>query len=124
MWPSSAILISGTRQAATETVKTVAPPQPEKKPVKTISESDKSNLRKELKKQQKQFQQLEKKLEELNRQKLELENRLTLPETYSNPEEFKKTEVAYKQVSEQVAASNIQYEQLFEKIMNLEEQLS
>lgn len=80
-------------------------------------------LRKELQKEQKNFQQVEKKLGELNSKKAGLELKLSAPDTYSNPVEFKKTETDYKEVSSQIETANKQYEELFEKIMNLEEQI-
>jgi ATP-binding cassette subfamily F protein 3 len=84
---------------------------------------DQQSLRKELQKQQKSFQQVEKRLTELNAKKAELESKLSSPDTYSNPSEFKKTETEYKDVSGQLEMANKQYEELFEKIMNLEEQI-
>lgn len=87
------------------------------------SESAKSVIKKELQKQQKQFQQIEEKLAGINKQKQELENKLAHPETYSNADEFKKTETAYKKSLEQFAQANSQYEELFEKIMKLEDEL-
>ncbi len=96
------------------------------KPAKPVSAAptvqlDKNELRRELQKLQKQFQQLEKKLEELNQQKSKLESSLSLPETYNNPDSFKKTEAEYKHAADKVQAANGQYEELFEKIMKLEE---
>lgn len=87
------------------------------------SESAKSVIKKELQKLQKQFQQIEEKLAGINKQKQELENKLAHPETYSNADEFKKTETAYKKSLEQFAQANSQYEELFEKIMKLEDEL-
>ncbi len=98
-------------------VKAVTPP------AATTPQVDKNELRRELQKLQKQFQQLERKLEELNQQKSKLESSLSLPETYNNPETFKKTESEYKQASDKVQSANIQYEELFEKIMKLEESI-
>jgi ATP-binding cassette subfamily F protein 3 len=80
----------------------------------------KSSDQKELLRQQRLFAQAEKNLAELNLKKQELETRLSQPETYSNPTEFKKTETEYKQVAEQVRLANLQYEEAFEKMMLLE----
>ncbi|HEU0110409.1 MAG TPA: ABC-F family ATP-binding cassette domain-containing protein [Flavisolibacter sp.] len=90
----------------------------------TLSPSDKSTLQKELQKQQKQFQKIEQQVSECNNKKAELENRLSAPDTYANADKFKETEAAYKQIIQQLEAINKQYEELFEKIMSLEEQLS
>lgn len=70
------------------------------------------------------FQQLEKQLADLNKQKAELEAQLSNPSTYADPEAFKKTENAYRQVQDKLASVNADYEKVFEKIMTLEEQQS
>jgi ATP-binding cassette subfamily F protein 3 len=93
-------------------------------PVKSGSLSAKSSIQKELQKQQKQFQKIEQQLSELASKKDGLESKLASPETYANAEKFKETETAYKQISQQWETANRQYEELFEKIMNLEEQLA
>jgi ATP-binding cassette, subfamily F, member 3 len=67
---------------------------------------------------------LEKQLAELNKQKSELEGQLAHPSTYADPEAFKKTENAYRQVQDKLLVVNTDYEKVFEKIMSLEEQLS
>jgi ATP-binding cassette subfamily F protein 3 len=110
--------ISNKSQGASEkpVVKTEA--------AKSGSSSTKSAIEKELQKQQRLFQQIEKQLAELNRQKTELENKLAEPSTYSNADEFKKTETAYKQLQEKLAAANAEYEKMFEKVMELEEKLA
>ncbi len=86
--------------------------------------ADKNDIKKELQKQQKHFQQIEKKLAELNLQKTDLEKKLASPDFYSNAAEFKKTEASYREVTLQLEEINRQYEDVFEKIMNLEEALS
>jgi ATP-binding cassette subfamily F protein 3 len=96
---------------------------PKEQQVKSVSESDKSAIRKELQKQQKTFQQLEKKVAEITQQKEELEIKLTRPEIYASGEEFKKTEAAYKDALNKLQAANKEYEKVFEKIIELDEQL-
>ena len=81
-------------------------------------------LKTSLQKQQKVFQQAEKKLAELNDQKQVLENKLAQPDIYSNGTEFKKTEEQYTQVMKQLEAANEAYELAFERMMKLEEELS
>lgn len=100
----------------------------EEKSVKSSSESsqsaiDKNAVKKELQKEQKKFQQLEKHIAELNGKKDELEVLLTKPEVYSNADEFKKTEAAYKDVLSKLEIANKDYEKVFEKIIGLDEQL-
>lgn len=90
---------------------------------KQITESNKNFIKKELQRQQKLFQQLEKQVSELNTSKLEFELQLAQPGTYANAEIFKKTEGDYKQVLEKLEILNKEYELVFEKIINLDEQL-
>lgn len=100
----------------------------EEKSVKSSSESsqsaiDKNAVKKELQKEQKKFQQLEKQIAELNDEKEELEILLTKPDIYANAVEFKKTEAAYKDAISKLEAANKEYEKVFEKIIELDEQL-
>lgn len=78
---------------------------------------------KELQAQQKLFQKLEKEVAQLNKEKEELEARLAHPDTYSNAEEFKKTEAAYKLNVTKLEAANKEYEIVFEKVLLLDEEL-
>lgn len=77
-------------------------------------------LKKELQKQQKLFQQLEEKIAQLNQQKATLETQLTAPDTYADRNKFVQTETDYKKVSDELQRMNRQYEEVFEKIMELE----
>ena len=100
------------------------PKKEEQKPTESSkSIADKSALKKELQKQQRLFQQLEKQIAELKVKKEDLEMSLTKPEIYANKDEFKKTETAYKEAVNNLAAANREYERVFEKIMVLDEQL-
>ena len=76
--------------------------------------------KKELQKQQKIFQQLEEKVALLTKQKAELEAALTDPATYSDKQKFLHAESAYNKASLELDQLNKQYEQVFEKIMELE----
>jgi len=87
------------------------------------SVADKSAVKKELQKQQRHFQQLEKQVAELKLKQDELELDLTKPEIYANKEEFKKTEAAYRDAVKKLEAANKEYEKVFEKIIELDEQL-
>jgi len=101
-----------------------AEPAPEKKESQPLAEKPKnqqSDQRKELQKQQKAFQQAEKNLALLNEKKAELEARLAMPDTYSNAENFRKTEAEYNKVMNDWRSANLLYEQLFENVMRLEE---
>ena len=76
--------------------------------------------KKELQKQQRIFQQLEEKVAVLTKQKNELEAALTDPATYSDKQKFIQAEAAYNKAASELAQLNKQYEQVFEKIMELE----
>ena len=76
--------------------------------------------KKELQKQQKIFQQLEEKLALLTKQKNELEAALTDPSTYSDKQKFIQAETSYNKAASELSQLNKQYEQVFEKIMELE----
>lgn len=77
---------------------------------------------KELQKQKRSFENIEKKLADLNSRKGELENLLGAPDTYGNPEAFRKTEAAYQQVLKDLVEANSEYEKVFEKVMQLEQE--
>ena len=83
-----------------------------------------STVTKELQKQQRIFQNLEKDLETLRQAKEKLELLLSDPSTYSNPSEFKKIESEYQSTNSKLALVNQQYESVFEKIVELESQIS
>jgi ATP-binding cassette subfamily F protein 3 len=78
--------------------------------------------KKEIQKQQRIFQQIEERIAKLKEQKLQLEAALASPDTYANKEIFLQTESSYKNVSIELMQLNKQYEEVFEKIMKLENQ--
>ena len=78
------------------------------------------DVKKELQKTQRQFQQLEEKIATLTKQKIELESALSSHEIYTNNTKFSQTERDYKKVSEQLQNANTEYEIVFEKLMKLE----
>lgn len=78
-------------------------------------------LKRELQKQQKQLQLLEEKIATLTTQKKMLEAQLTLPEIYSDKNKFLAAEIDYKKSSTALDIVNREYEQVFEKLMELEE---
>jgi ATP-binding cassette subfamily F protein 3 len=89
----------------------------EKKQIHTPIEKE---VKKELQKQQRIFQQLEEKIAKLNQQKQQLEAALADHTTYSDKNKFIQTETDYKKVSEELVNLNFEYEKVFEKIMELE----
>jgi len=78
-------------------------------------------LKKELQKQQRIFQQLEEKIAIVSKQRSELEASLIDPATYSDKTKFLQAEAAFKKAEEELRLLNQQYEQVFEKIMKLED---
>jgi ATP-binding cassette subfamily F protein 3 len=79
-------------------------------------------LKKELQKQQRIFQQLEEKIGELKTKKAALELKLASPEIYTDKSRFIQTETDYNRVNEELTKINAQYETVFEKIVELEKE--
>jgi len=92
---------------------------PTAKPVETnITNQRKDNT--ELKNAQKKFQKIEQELEQLKSQKEAVELDLANPGIYKTPDKFAATEKNYQQIQQRLAIVENEYEQLFEKIMELE----
>jgi ATP-binding cassette subfamily F protein 3 len=87
-------------------------------PVKGVAiDKDK---KKEIQKQQRQFQQLEEQLAGLNTKKASLEEALNNPEIYADKKRFQQVESEYAQVGRDLKKANEEYEKAFEKLMELE----
>lgn len=82
--------------------------------------SAQKELKKALQKYQKIFQQLEQKISELHRKNSELEELLTLPDTYANKDKFVNIESEYRKNQEELKGLTRDYEKAFEKLMELE----
>jgi ATP-binding cassette subfamily F protein 3 len=82
-----------------------------------------ASFKKELQKYQKQFQQLEEKISKASARKSELEAALSDPATYADKNKFIQAEANYKTAEDELYKLNSQYEQLFEKIIELESQV-
>ncbi len=91
--------------------------------IKSLNESSKTAI-KELQKQQRIFQQLEEKIATLNIKKTGIEASLGDSSTYSDRQKFLEVESVYKKIEADLKDTHIQYEQVFEKIMNLEKQIT
>ncbi|MEO7924620.1 MAG: ABC-F family ATP-binding cassette domain-containing protein [Chitinophagaceae bacterium] len=78
------------------------------------------DAKKELQRMQKQFQQLEEKIVDLNKKKTELEAALVDPATYSDKQKFIQAELAFKKADGELKDLQDQYEKVFEKIILLE----
>lgn len=77
-------------------------------------------LKKELQKQQRIFKQLEEQIEQLQAEKSRLEKNMGDPETYADKSKFLQAENAYNNITTQLQTLNKEYEQTFEKIVELE----
>ncbi|MFY7965380.1 MAG: ribosomal protection-like ABC-F family protein [Chitinophagaceae bacterium] len=87
----------------------------------TINEKQETrNDGKELQKLKRSFEKVEGDLANLNLKKTTIENDLGNPDIYSDKTKFTALEAAYKTVQAELATANKQYEELFEKIMELE----
>lgn len=80
--------------------------------------------KKELQKQQKDFQQLEEKIAVLNEQKKKLESSLADPAIYTQKDSFLKAEADYKSATDELTRLNKAYESAFEKLMELESKMT
>jgi ATP-binding cassette subfamily F protein 3 len=76
--------------------------------------------KKELQKQQRIFKQLEEQIEQLQAEKNRLEKEMGDPGTYADKNKFLQTETAYNNIAAQLQTLNKEYEQTFEKIVELE----
>jgi len=97
----------------------VAPPPVPPKPAAPINKEAK----KELHRQQRLFQELEAKIASLNKQRSQLEASLADPATYSDKNKFVTAEAEYKKTSDELIKANRDYEQVFDKIVELEKTL-
>jgi ATP-binding cassette subfamily F protein 3 len=69
------------------------------------------------------FQELEAKIATLTKQKSKLEASLADPATYSDKNKFVTAEADYKKTSDELSKANRQYEEVFDKIVELEKTL-
>jgi ATP-binding cassette, subfamily F, member 3 len=100
------------------------PPPPAAKPVTNVAPQPvNKEAKKELQRQQRLFQELEGKIATLNKEKSRLEASLADPSTYSDKSKFVTAEAEYKKASDELGKANVQYEQVFEKIVELEKAL-
>jgi ATP-binding cassette, subfamily F, member 3 len=110
------------RSAENKQKQAAPPPPPPPAPVKQQQPGvaiDKEK-KKELQRVQRQFQQVEEQIAQLNVRKAGLEASLADPSVYSDKTKFLEAENGYKKADQELAGLNKQYEQLFEKIMELE----
>ncbi|HTC01192.1 MAG TPA: ABC-F family ATP-binding cassette domain-containing protein [Ferruginibacter sp.] len=110
----------------TETKKAEPVPEKKKEEVKqavvTNTPVDKE-LKKEYQKNKNRFQQLEEKVAQLNKRKAELEVMMADPNSYADKNKFQQTETEYKKLTSDLTETNKEYEVVFDKVMELEDQL-
>lgn len=75
-------------------------------------------------KQKKRFEQLESSLNKLKEEKSRLEAALAHPDTYANKEKFLTTEKEYQQITQKLNLANADYESAFEKMMQMETEIT
>lgn len=92
---------------------TPAPDQPKNAPF------DKEK-QKELQKYKRQFQQLEEQLAKLNEKKAAVEVSMNNPDVYADRKKFQQLETEYAQIGRDLKQATAEYEQVFEKLMELE----
>lgn len=115
--------LSGKKQP----VKQVPAKNPDNKQRSTANEHHSSinkDVKKELQKMQKRFQQLEEQIAGLNKKKAELESSLVDPAVYSDKTKFRQAEEYLKKSNDELTALNNEYEKVFEKILALEQKQS
>ncbi len=78
-------------------------------------------LKKEYQKHKNRFNQLEEKIAQLNKQKIQLEAAMAAPDSYNNKDKFHQTEISYNKVTTELSTLNKEYEVVFEKVMEMEE---
>ncbi len=87
---------------------------------KNEKQETRNEFSKELQKLKRNFEKVEGELANLNIKKTQIENDLGNPDVYSDKTKFTALESAYKTVKLDIEKANQQYEELFEKIMELE----
>ena len=111
-----------TKAEAPKKVEAAPAPKTETKPAagKPINKE----LQKEHQKQQRQFEKLESEVNQLKREMQAAEAQLADPGTYSDKNKFQQTETHHKQLQQQIAQKQKESDAVFEKMMELEEQLA
>lgn len=98
-------------------------PKKEVKPANNTNDAELRNLRKEHQKYQKNFQRLEEQLGKMKQEKEALEAQLGDPAFYADRDKFQKLDEQYRQHSAKLDAVSKEYDEVFEKIMELEEKI-
>jgi ATP-binding cassette subfamily F protein 3 len=111
-------LAEHTKAEANNRKSTPAPKPAEVKPVQNNVHNER---KKELQKQQKALQKMEESLEVAEQEKSRLELLLGSPDIYSDKQKFADTELKYKKQVQEVERLRKEYDDIFEKLIELEE---
>lgn len=103
-----------------EPVKQEQPKQAEKPKQQFNNNND---ARRDLQQLQKQFSKVEEQVNQLNKQKAQVETDLANPALFNDRNKFQQLEKDYVTVQQKLSVVNKQYEEMFEKIMELEASL-
>jgi ATP-binding cassette, subfamily F, member 3 len=107
-------------QKKEEKQKPLPAPAPVNQPAPEPKQAINKETKKELQKQQKLFQQYEEKIAQLKEEKKKLEDALSSSATYSDKSKYTQTEEAYKKAESELTKLNREYELVFDKIVELE----
>ena len=107
-------------QKKEEKLKSAPAPAHQKQPAPEQKQVISKESKKELQKQQKLFQQYEERIAQLKEEKKKLEAALASPDIYSDKNKYTQTETEYKKVESELSKLNGEYEQVFDKIVELE----
>lgn len=108
----------GGKTQATKVQEQVTAPIPVKAEV--INQPIDREKQKELQKQKRRLTNLEMELNKLKEEKAKLEASLGEPANYSDPKKFQQLEASYKQAQTKWTELNAEYEEVFEKVMEME----
>ncbi|WP_425640125.1 ABC-F family ATP-binding cassette domain-containing protein [Algoriphagus yeomjeoni] len=114
------------KQAVVAPVQTVQKPEKKEQPKAKapVNNPEVQQAKKDLRKLEEELERVEKEVEKLEEKKLGLERKMADPELYSREEEAQEVQESYQGVQSKLKASNEQWEELVDKISNLQEVLS
>ncbi|RAI87957.1 ABC-F family ATP-binding cassette domain-containing protein [Algoriphagus yeomjeoni] len=114
------------KQAVVAPVQTVQKPEKKEQPKAKapVINPEVQQAKKDLRKLEEELVRVEKEVEKLEEKKLGLERKMADPELYSREEEAQEVQENYQGIQSKLKASNEQWEELVDKISNLQEVLS
>jgi len=111
---------NGEKKSDVVTTKVENTPAPNGKP-QSQNNNNNSDRKRDLQNLQKQFGKVESQVNQLNSQKAQIEADLGNPAFYSDKNKFQQLERDYAALKQKLSVATKQYEEMFEKIMELEE---